>query len=111
MRKKTELYSEERVNMFNEILNFINISKENNKIYKSELENDKLKEFINSKMEEIIKYYRASKWASLYREKNRELNVLKNIMREHGIEIYKLEKKTTVDGKINRDRLYIFNFN
>lgn len=111
MKKKTELYIEERKNILNEILQFIHVSKENNKIYKSELENDNLKKFINNKFDDIIKYYTASKWASLYREKNREINILKNIMREHGIEIYKLEKKTIIDGKINRDRLYIFNFN
>ena len=35
--------------------------------------------------------------------------MIKNIMKEHGIEIYKLERKKSNEGKIERKRLYIFN--
>ena len=59
--------------------------------------------------DDIIKYYTTGKWKTLYREDNQELNLIKNVMKENGIEIYKLEKKTKNNGKIKSSRLYIFN--
>lgn len=59
-------------------------------------------------MEEIKKYYSTSRWRSVYREDNKELNIIKNIMREHGIEILKIERKRKKEEKNESYRIYIF---
>ncbi len=104
--KREKLYERER----EEIL--INLIKElelrENRILREELEKDKIKEYIHKKMEEIKKYYSTSRWRSVYKEENKELNIIKNIMREHGIEILKIEKKRRKEEKNESYRVYIF---
>ena len=105
--KREKMYERER----EEIL--INLIKElelrENRILREELEKDKIKEYIQLKMEEIKKYYSTSRWRSVYKEDNKELNIIKNIMREHGIEILKIEKKRRKEEKNESYRVYIFN--
>lgn len=109
MKKKSELYKGEQEEILKRILNLIGVSRENDRKSRDELELEEIKESIRGMRDEIIKYYTTSRWKTFYREENQELNMIKNIMKEHGIEIYKLEKKKTNDGKVERRRLYIFN--
>jgi hypothetical protein len=109
MKKKSELYENEQKEILKKILNLIGINRLNNRKTREELEGDEIKESMREMREDIIKYYTTSRWKTFYRDDNQELNMIKNILKEHGIEIYKLEKKRSNDGKIERSRLYIFN--
>lgn len=109
MKKKSELYKENQEDILRRILKVIGVDRENDRKSRDELEGEEIKESIREMREEIIKYYTTSRWKTLYREENQELNMIKNIMKEHGIEIYKLERKKSNEGKIERKRLYIFN--
>lgn len=109
MKKKSELYEFEQKEILKKILNVIGVNRENNRKSRDELECDEIKDHMREMRDDIIKYYTTSRWKTFYREDNQELNMIKNIMKEHGIEIYKLEKKRSNDGKVERRRLYIFN--
>ncbi len=106
--KREDRYKRERGEMINEIIKRLEIDK-NRKKGREELETEEIKEYVLSRMEEIKKYYSTSRWRSVYRDDNKELNILKNIMREHGINIIKTEKKKkTEEGKYEGHRVYIF---
>ena len=107
-RTKEELYKKERLEILKDLIKKIGITKEENKKLKEELENETIKEYIRSKEEEITKYYSTSRWKSIYKEENKELNIIKNIMRENNIEILKIEKKRLKEGKYSSYRVYVF---
>jgi hypothetical protein len=111
MKKKSELYKENQNEILRKIIKIIGITTDNNRKNRDELETEEIKESIRELTDDIIKYYSTSKWKTFIREYNQELNVIKNIMKEHGIEIYKLERKRQreSDGKYESYRLYIFN--
>jgi hypothetical protein len=110
MRKgKEELYEKEREDILIKVLKLIGIDKNNNRILRENLEKPEIKEYINEMMEEIKKYYSISRWRSVYRKENKELNIIKNLMRENMIDILKIEKKRIKeDGKYEGYRIYIF---
>ena len=111
LNTKDNLFKDKQNEIFEKILQKINITRENNQINRTELDTPEIKNFISSMMDDITKYYETSNWKSIYRESNKEFNILKNIMKHHGIEIYKFEKKKMENGVSVRNRLYIFNFN
>jgi len=111
MKKKSELYKYNQDEILKRIIGKIGITRENNRKNREELETEEIKNSIRECTDDIIKYYSTSKWKTFTREDNQELNIIKNIMKEHGIEIYKLERKRQrqTDGKYESYRLYIFN--
>ena len=109
MKKKSELYKVEQEEILKKILSLIGVNRENDRMTRDELEQEEIKENMRKMRDDIIKYYTTSRWKTFYREDNQELNMIKNIMKEHGIEIYKLEKKRMNEGHAERRRLYIFN--
>lgn len=109
MRGKDKLYMKERENILIELINKLGINNTENRILRDELEKEEIREYIKNKFEEIKQYYSTSRWRSVYREENKELNIIKNIMREHKIEILKIERKRLKDnGKYEGYRIYIF---
>ena len=110
LNTKDNIYKEQQNEIFHKILEKLGVTRENNQIFKSKIDTPENNKFILDMMEDITKYYATSNWKSIYRDNNREFNILKNIMKHHGIEIYKFEKKKTENEIIKRDRLYIFNF-
>lgn len=104
--KREKIYEKEREEILINIIKKIELRE--NRILKEELERETIKEYIHEKMEEIKKYYSTSRWRSVYREDNKELNIIKNIMREHGIEILKIERKRKKGEKNESYRIYIF---
>jgi len=86
------------------------ITKINNKIKKEELEKEEVRIEIRNLMGEIKKYYKTSNWRSIKTWKDQELNLINNILKEHEIEILKIDRKRKCeDNKYHNYREYIFN--
>ncbi len=107
--KREEIYKKEREELLIELLKEIGVDNGEKRKLKDELEKDSIKEYVRSNNDRIKRYYSTSRWRSTYRNDNKEMNIIKNIMREHDIEILKLEKKKKLqDGIYESHRLYIF---
>ena len=107
---KKELYDKEREMIMLKILKIINIDKTNRKIRKEEIDKEEVRIEIRGMMEEIKRYYKTSNWRSIKTWKDQEINLINNIMKEHEIEILKIDKKRKCeDNKYHNYREYIFN--
>jgi hypothetical protein len=109
---KEVLYVKERDEIMLKILNIINITKNNNKIKKEDLEKDEVRIGIRNLIDDIKKYYKTSNWRSMKTWKDKEINLINNVLKEHDIDILKIDKKRKCeDNKYHNYREYIFNIN
>jgi hypothetical protein len=109
MRKtKEELYDKEREEIMIKVLKLIGVSKERKRFRKEEIEVEDIKEEMNKILEDIKKYYNISKWRSIKTWKEKEVNLITNILRYNGIETIKVDRKRKIEGKYVHYREYIF---
>ncbi len=93
-RNKKIYYNNERNEILNNLIDFINKSKDGENIFLVDLyNNESLKKFIRDNIDNIKKYYRCSSWGYFVAENNNqqgdEITLLKSILKDHGYEIYR----------------------
>lgn len=93
-RNKKLLFENERNQILNNIINFINNSKDGEYIFLIDLQNNnQLVEYINSNIDNIKKWYRCSSWGYFVAENNNQqgdiITLLKSILKDHDYEIYR----------------------
>lgn len=93
-RNKKIYYNNERNEILNNLIDFINKSKDGENIFLVDLYNNEcLKKFIRDNIDNIKKYYRCSSWGYFVAENNNqqgdEITLLKSILKDHGYEIYR----------------------
>lgn len=109
---KEELYVKEREEIMLKILEVIKITRKRNRIMKWELEKEEVREGINDLIDDIKRYYKTSKWRSMKTWKDKEMNIINNVLKEHDIEIIKIDKKSkSEDNRYHNYREYIYNIN
>jgi len=99
-RNKKLFFENERNKLINDLINFINNSRDGDYIYLIDLyNNDNLKKYITDNIDNIKKYYRCSSWGYFISENNNQqgdiITLLKSILKDHGFEIYR--KDITAD--------------
>ena len=92
-RNKKVFYENERNNIINDLINFINNSKDGDYIYLIDLyNNENLNIYINNNIDNI-KNYRCSSWGYFISENNNKqgdvITLLKSILKDHGFQIYR----------------------
>ena len=92
-RNKKILFENERNEILNNLINFLNSSKDGEYIFLIDLQNNtQLIKYINDNIDNIKKYYRCSSWGYFIAENNNqqgdEITLLKAILKDHGYEIY-----------------------
>ena len=107
-RNKKLLFENERNNFVNNLINFVNDSKDNEYIFAIDLQHNKqLIKYINDNVDNIKKWYRCSSWGFFVsinnNEKTDEITLLKSILKDHGYNIYR--KDITAD-KYNEKKRY-----
>ncbi len=109
MRARKEIkYVIEREELMIKILKMIGITKERKRIKRDEIDNEDIKEKVNKMMEDIKKYYTISKWRSIKTWKDKEINIILNILKTNGIETIKVDRKRKEEDKYKHYREYIF---
>jgi len=109
--KKNIKYKNEQDAILNNLILKIGISKDNNRILKEKIETDEIKQYILDIQDDVKKYYAIGNWASIYKKTNIEMNIIRNIFKEHNIEILKIEKKRkNEENKYESYRVYVFLF-
>ena len=93
-RNKKLFFENERNEILNNLINFINSSKDGEYIFLIDLQNNtQLIKYINDNVDNIKKYYRCSSWGYFIAENNNqqgdEITLLKAILKDHGYEIYR----------------------
>lgn len=93
-RNKKLLFENERNEILNNLINFLNSSKDGEYIFLIDLQNNtQLIKYINDNVDNIKKYYRCSSWGYFIAENNNqqgdEITLLKAILKDHGYEIYR----------------------
>jgi hypothetical protein len=93
-RNKKLLFENERNEILNNLINFINNSKDGEYIFTIDLHNNtNLTKYINDNIDNIKKYYRCSSWGYFISENNNQqgdiITLLKSILKDHGYEIYR----------------------
>jgi hypothetical protein len=93
-RNKKLLFENERNNIANNIINFINGSKDGEYIFLVDLQNNKqLIDYINDNIDNIKKWYRCSSWGFFVSENNNQpgdiITLLKAILKDHNYDIYR----------------------
>ena len=93
-RNKKLLFENERNEILNNLVNFLNSSKDGEYIFLIDLQNNtQLIKYINDNVDNIKKYYRCSSWGYFIAENNNqqgdEITLLKAILKDHGYEIYR----------------------
>jgi len=110
-QKKNIKYKTEQEEILNNLIKKIGFNKENNRVLKEQIETDEIKKYILSIQDNIKKYYAVGNWASIYKKTNIEMNIIRNIFKEHNIEILKIEKKRkNEENKYESYRVYVFLF-
>ena len=99
-RNKKLLYENERNDILNNLINFINSSRDGEFIFLIDLYNNQnLKKYIFDNIDNIKKYYRCSTWGYFVAENNNQqgdiITLLKSILKDHGFQIYR--KDITAD--------------
>lgn len=107
-RNKKLLFENERNKIVDDLINFINNSKDGEHIFIVDLQQNKqLIKYINDNIENIKKWYRCSSWGYFVSENNNqqgdEITLLKSILKDHGYSIYR--KDITAD-KYNEKKRY-----
>lgn len=106
---KEELYKDERDAILRTIIEQIGLNKSKKVLMRSEIIKDETKDCINKLMEDIRRYYTISKWRSIKTWKEKELNIINNIMKDNGIDIIKMDKKIRLkSGKYENERVYLY---
>ena len=109
MRKcKEDLYENESVEILIKVLKLIGITRDRKRLMREELDTELIKDSINNMLEEIKKYYKISRWRSINTWKDKELNLITNILKYHGIEVIKTDRKRKIEDKYVHYREYIF---
>lgn len=93
-RNKKLLFENERNDILNNLINFINSSKDGEYIFLIDLQNNHdLMKYINDNIENIKKYYRCSSWGFFIAENNNQqgdkITLLKAILKDHKYQIYR----------------------
>lgn len=93
-RNNKLLFENERNEILNNLVNFLNSSKDGEYIFLIDLQNNtQLIKYINDNIDNIKKYYRCSSWGYFIAENNNqqgdEITLLKAILKDHGYEIYR----------------------
>ena len=93
-RNKKKVYEKQRNNIFNNLINLINNSKDGEYIFLVDLyENNDLKNYINDNIDNIRKYYRCSSWGYFVSENHNQqgdiITLLKSILKDHDYDIYR----------------------
>jgi hypothetical protein len=108
-QKKEELYIKEREEIMLKILKIIGISKDRKRIRKDEIEKEEVRNQIKELMEDIRRYYKISNWRSINTWKDKEINIINNVLKDNGIETIKIDKKRIgEDKKYHNYREYIY---
>ena len=107
-RNKKLLFENERNEVLNNLVNFINNSKDGEYVFLTDLENNTLlNEYIIHNIDNIKKWYRCSSWGYFVAENNNQqgdiITLLKSILKDHGYNIYR--KDITAD-KYNEKKRY-----
>jgi hypothetical protein len=107
-RNKKLLFDNERNKILNDLINFINNSKDGEYIFVVDLQQNKqLIKYIIDNVDNIKKWYRCSSWGYFVSENNNqqgdEITLLKSILKDHGYNIYR--KDITAD-KYNEKKRY-----
>lgn len=110
-RKKTEMYKEEQEKIIKEILKIIGVTWEERRINREELLKEEINEKIDKMEEEIKKYYSISRYRAYREGKDKKLNLIKNLCKENGIEILKLQgKRYKKENEKERETYVIYQF-
>jgi hypothetical protein len=93
-KNKKIFYHNERTEIINNIINFINNSKDGEYIFLIDLyDNKNLIKYINDNINNIKKFYRCSSWGYFVAINNNQqgdvITLLKSILKDHGYEIYR----------------------
>jgi len=93
-RNKKLLFENERNEVLNNLVNFINNTKDGEYVFLTDLENNTLlNEYIVNNINNIKKWYRCSSWGYFVAENNNQqgdiITLLKSILKDHGYEIYR----------------------
>jgi hypothetical protein len=107
-RNKKLFFEKERNEIVNNLINFINNSKDGEYIFVIDLQHNKqLIKYINDNIDNIKKWYRCSSWGYFISENNNQqgdvITLLKSILKDHGYSIYR--KDITAD-KYNEKKRY-----
>lgn len=107
-RNKKILFENERNEILNNLINFINNSKDGQYIFIVDLQNNlQLIKFIDDNIDNIKKYYRCSSWGYFISENNNiqgdKITLLKSILKDHGYLIY---RKDITAFKLNIKKRY-----
>ena len=93
-RNKKIFFENERKEIINNLIQFINNSKDGEYIFLVDLyNNDNLNKYIKDNIDNIKKYYRCSSWGYFVALNNNQqgdiITLLKSILKDHGYEIYR----------------------
>ncbi len=106
-KKKTEIYKNEQDRIIKEILKLIGITYCNKRINRDELLKEEIICKIENMEDEIKKYYSVSRFRAYKEGKDKYLNLIKNLCKEKGIEILKLQGKRYINNEDKKRETYV----
>ena len=110
-KKKTEMYKDEQEHIIKELLEIIGITETNKRVNREDMLKEGIICKIESMDEEINKYFSLSRFRAYRDGKDKYLNLMKNLFKEKGIEILKLQGKRYKDElKKERETYVIYQF-
>ncbi|MBY0540245.1 MAG: hypothetical protein K2P52_02380 [Campylobacterales bacterium] len=116
-RRNKKLYFEnERNEIYNNLINFINNTKDSELLFLVDLyDNKELNKYIDDNIDNIKKYYRCSSWGYFVSLGNNQptdnITLMKSILKDHGCDIYRKDittEKNNIKKRYTTIRL-IFN--
>ena len=111
MKTKTELYTEERLNILNKIFEILDINENNNTFYLGDLDADENKQNQILELEiDIKKYFVCGSWACFANDniKRKVLSIIKNLMKAMNFNIIPKRKLIKKNDISYRDTIYYF---
>ena len=110
-RNKKLFFEKERNEIVDNLINFIDSSKDGEYIFVIDLQhNELLIKYINDNVVNIKKWYRCSSWGYFISDNNNqqsdEITLLKSILKDHGYSIYR--KDITADKYNKKKKIYYY---
>jgi hypothetical protein len=109
MKKKTELYTDERQIILNKIFEILDINEDNNTFFLRDLDNDEKKQNQILELEpDIRKYFACSSWSCFGNPniKRKVLSIIKNITKKMNYDIISKRKQIKNNEKNYYDTIY-----
>ena len=112
MISKKELFFKEREEIFNKIIDILELTNENNWFYLDELDNDdEKKNAINELIIDIRKFFNSSSWGgSCEKSKRSHMSLIKNVVKSQDRKIYYERDVKYINKKRLSRQKYIIEF-